>query len=115
MPSTPKADALAALTAAGAPVASLQIATGVNDGAPGWYHPGRSGVLRLGPVVLATFGEIHPSALAACDAAGPMVGCEIFLANIPAPRSAGTAKPLLKLDALQAVVARLRVSLSGAT
>jgi phenylalanyl-tRNA synthetase beta chain len=94
-----KADALAALAAAGAPVASLQITTD----APGWYHPGRSGVLRLGPIVLATFGEIHPSALAACDAAGPMVGCEIFLANIPAPRAAGTARPLLKLDALQAV------------
>jgi phenylalanyl-tRNA synthetase beta chain len=57
----------------------------------------------LGPNVLAYFGEIHPSVLAACDAAGPIVGCEIFLASIPAPRSSGTAKPLLKLETLQPV------------
>ncbi|HEU0117207.1 MAG TPA: phenylalanine--tRNA ligase subunit beta [Alphaproteobacteria bacterium] len=94
-----KADAIAALAAAGAPVASLQ----VTADAPGWYHPGRSGVLRLGPAVLATFGEIHPGLLMACDASGPMAGSEIFIANIPQSRSAGTAKPLLKLDALQAV------------
>ena len=94
-----KNDALAALAAAGAPVASLQITTD----APVWYHPGRSGVLRLGPNVLATFGEIHPSVLTACDAAAPVVGCEIFLANIPAARSSGTAKPLLKLESLQPV------------
>jgi phenylalanyl-tRNA synthetase beta chain len=94
-----KADALAALAAAGAPTASLQITTD----APAWYHPGRSGVMRLGPTVLATFGEIHPQLLAACDASGTMVGCEIFLANIPASRTTSTAKPLLKLEALQSV------------
>ena len=95
-----KNDALAALAAAGAPVASLQITTD----APAWYHPGRSGVLRLGPNVLATFGEIHPSVLTACDAAAPIIGFEIFLANIPAARSSGTAKPLLKMEALQPVL-----------
>lgn len=94
-----KGDALAALTAAGAPVNSLQITTD----APVWYHPGRSGVLRLGPNVLAHFGEIHPSVRTACDMAGAVVGCEIFVANIPAPRAVGTAKPLLKLDTLQTV------------
>jgi phenylalanyl-tRNA synthetase beta chain len=94
-----KADALAALAACGAPVSSLQITTD----APGWYHPGRSGCLRLGPTLLATFGEIHPALLAACDAAGPMTGAEIFFANIPQSRSASTAKPLLKLAALQSV------------
>ncbi len=94
-----KADALAALELAGAPVASLQ----VTADAPSWYHPGRSGCLRLGANVLATFGEIHPAVLAVCDAEGPMVGCEVFMDAIPAPRKAGTAKPLLKLEALQPV------------
>ncbi|MDR3425744.1 MAG: phenylalanine--tRNA ligase subunit beta [Alphaproteobacteria bacterium] len=94
-----KGDATAALAAAGAPVAALQI----TSDAPDWYHPGRSGALRLGANVLAYFGEIHPSVLTACDLSGPAVGCELFLANIPAPRSSGTAKPLLKLDALQPV------------
>jgi phenylalanyl-tRNA synthetase beta chain len=94
-----KADALAALGAAGAPTTSLQITTD----APAWYHPGRSGVVRLGPTVLAIFGEIHPTVLSACDAAGPIVASEIFLANIPAPRSTTTAKPMLKLETLQPV------------
>lgn len=94
-----KADALAALAACGAPTASLQITAD----APGWYHPGRSGCMRLGPTLLAIFGEVHPRLLKACDAEGPMVATEIFLANIPQSRSAGTAKPLLKLAALQAV------------
>ena len=57
----------------------------------------------MGATVLAVFGEIHPSVLAVCDVVGPVVGCEVFLEAIPAARSTGTAKPLLKLDALQAV------------
>ena len=94
-----KADALAALGAAGAPVANLQIVAE----APGWYHPGRSGSLRMGPVVLATFGELHPDLLTACDAAGPLVACEVFFNAVPAPRNSSSAKPLLKLAALQPV------------
>ncbi|MDD2324911.1 MAG: phenylalanine--tRNA ligase subunit beta [Alphaproteobacteria bacterium] len=95
-----KADALAALAAAGAPMASIQIGAG---DVPAWYHPGRSGSLRLGPVLLGYFGELHPAVLQACDAQGPMVACELYLAAIPAPRKSGTARPLLKLEALQPV------------
>ncbi len=51
-----KADALAVLAAAGAPVANLQISTD----APAWFHPGRSGTFRLGPNVIGHFGELHP-------------------------------------------------------
>ena len=39
-----KADALAVLDQVGAPTTNLQVTTD----APGWYHPGRSGVLRSG-------------------------------------------------------------------
>jgi phenylalanyl-tRNA synthetase beta chain len=94
-----KADALAALAAAGAPVGSLQVTTD----APAWYHPGRSGALRLGPAVLAYFGEIHPAMLAACDAEGPVVAAEIFLAAIPQSRTTGSSRPLLKLEVQQPV------------
>ncbi|MDP9128222.1 MAG: phenylalanine--tRNA ligase subunit beta [Pseudomonadota bacterium] len=93
-----KADALTALAAAGAPVGSLQI----TPEGPAWYHPGRCGSLRLGPVVLAVFGELHPAVLAACDAKGPMVASEVFIAAIPQSRGAA-ARPLLKLEALQPV------------
>lgn len=93
-----KADALAALVAAGGP-ASVQI----KDEAPSWYHPGRSGSLCLGKNVLGYFGEVHPAILEACDASGPMAVCELFLANIPASRKSGTEKPLLVLEPLQPV------------
>jgi phenylalanyl-tRNA synthetase beta chain len=94
-----KQDALAALAACGAPMGSIQISTD----APAWFHPGRSGTFRLGPVVLGHFGEIHPSVLAAYDIAGPVVGAELALGAIPAPRKATTARSLLKLDVLQPV------------
>jgi phenylalanyl-tRNA synthetase beta chain len=96
-----KADAAAALEAAGAPVANLVVSTD----APGWYHPGRSGCLRLGPTVLAQFGELHPAVLSALGVDGPVVGFEVFLDAVPQPKKkAGTAKPLLKLAAFQPVV-----------
>ena len=95
-----KADALAALEAAGAPVQGLQVGTD----APGWYHPGRSATLRLGPKVLARFGELHPRIARAMDADGPIAAFEIFLDDIPPPRKmAGSARPLLTLSAFQPV------------
>jgi len=96
-----KADALAVLAAAGAPVDNLQAAAD----APAWYHPGRSGSLRLGPkVVLAWFGEIHPGVLAGMDVRGPVVGFEAFIDRIPAPkRRKGAAKPHLVLSPFQPV------------
>ncbi len=64
-----KGDALGLLAALGAPVDNLQ----VSADAPGWYHPGRSGALRLGPTVIAWFGEIHPRVLRRLDVMGPAV------------------------------------------
>ena len=95
-----KADALAALNAAGTPTANFQITRDV----PGWYHPGRSGTLRLGPNVLAYFGELHPGTVRRMDAAGPVAAFEVFLDNIPAAKGKkGAARALLELAALQPV------------
>ncbi len=96
-----KADALATLAAAGAPTRGLQVAAG----APDWYHPGRSGAIRLGPkTVLAWFGELHPAVLDQMDVAGPLVGFEIMLDNIPTPKAkATTTRPPLDVSDLQAV------------
>jgi len=96
-----KADALSVLEACGAPLRNLQVTTD----APRWYHPGRSGALRLGPNVLAYFGELHPRILKAIDVKGPMVGCEVMLQAIPQPktRASGKLKPALEVSALQAV------------
>jgi phenylalanyl-tRNA synthetase beta chain len=95
-----KADALALLTALGAPVENLQTTTD----APAWFHPGRSGVLRLGATVLAAFGELHPRVLAALDAKGPAVGFETDIDRIPQPRAkAGPGQPLLKVSPFQPI------------
>jgi len=96
-----KADAIAALEAVGAPVDRLQVETG----APGWYHPGRSGVIKLGPkVVLGHFGEFHPKTLEALDVSGPLAGFEIFIDVVPEPKAKATrTKPKLDLSALQRV------------
>jgi len=82
-----KADVLAALEAAmGAPMNAP-----IKDGAPSWYHPGRSGVLRLGMVKLATFGELHPKIVAAFDLTGPVVAFELILDNIPESKAKKTS------------------------
>lgn len=96
-----KADAIAVLEACGAPVDRLQI----EAGAPSWYHPGRSGLIKLGPkVVLGHFGEFHPGTLEGLDVSGPLVGFEIFLDAIPEPKAKATrTKPKLELSAFQAV------------
>jgi phenylalanyl-tRNA synthetase beta chain len=95
-----KADALAVLEALGVATANLQVSLD----APGWYHPGRSGCLRLGPTVLARFGALHPGLVEALKADGPLVACEIMLDAIPQPkRRPGTAKPLLKLSPYQPI------------
>jgi phenylalanyl-tRNA synthetase beta chain len=96
-----KADALAVLAAAGAPVQALQIVPG---GAP-WLHPGRSGTIQMGPQnVLGTFGEMHPRALEALQVDGPLVAFEVILDRIPQAKQKPTrAKPPLELSAFQPV------------
>ncbi|MCQ8780601.1 phenylalanine--tRNA ligase subunit beta [Mangrovibrevibacter kandeliae] len=96
-----KADAIAALEAAGAPVERLQVEAPASE----WYHPGRSGRIKLGPkVVLAEFGEFHPKVLRTLDVSGAFCGFEVFLDAIPEPRVKPTrTKPVLQLSTFQPV------------
>lgn len=95
-----KADAIAAIAAAKGPIEAPQITTD----APAYYHPGRSGAIRLGKNVLAYFGELHPAVLKALDIKSNVVAFEVFLDNIPLPRDAKSkAKKKLELSQLQAV------------
>jgi phenylalanyl-tRNA synthetase beta chain len=96
-----KGDALAVLMAAGAPGQALQIV----PGGPAWFHPGRSGTIQIGPQnVLGHFGELHPRALEALDAEGPLAGFEVILERIPEARAKATrAKPVLELSPFQPV------------
>ena len=96
-----KADALAVLAAAGAPPQALQIVPGGSS----WLHPGRSGTIQIGPQnVLGHFGELHPAALEALGAEGPLVAFEVVLDRVPEPKAKPTrAKPLLELSPFQPV------------
>ena len=93
-----KADALAALAAAGAPLDNIQ----TSADPPSWYHPGRAGRLRLGTAELAHFGELHPDLRDAFDLDLPVAAFEVFLDAVALPR-AGRARALLKLSVFQPV------------
>ncbi|HLP70648.1 MAG TPA: phenylalanine--tRNA ligase subunit beta, partial [Rhizobium sp.] len=96
-----KADALAVLEACGLPMGNVQI----EPGAPAWYHPGRSGTIKMGPkVILGYFGEFHPKALEALDVTGALAGFEIYVDAIPEPKKKATrTKPALELSPFQMV------------
>jgi phenylalanyl-tRNA synthetase beta chain len=95
-----KSEALALLDAAGAPIDNLQV---FPDAGPTW-HPGRSATLRLGPkVIVAAFGELHPSLQKRLDAPAGAVAAELYLDAIPQARSSGRARPAYAPPALQAV------------
>lgn len=96
-----KAEALALLAEAGAPVDNLQ----VMGEAGRQFHPGQSATLRLGPkTVLARFGMLHPATLKAFDIAAPVAAVELFLDAIPAKRGAAAfARSAYAPPALQAV------------
>jgi phenylalanyl-tRNA synthetase beta chain len=93
-----KADAMAVLAAIGAPVDNMS----AQPGAPDWYHPGRSGLIKLGDRVMAQFGELHPEIAAAADFKGPVAAFEVFLDAPPLPKARATkARPKLVLSAFQ--------------
>jgi len=96
-----KADAMAALAAAGAPIDKLQVV----PGGPAFFHPGRSGTIQLGPkLVLGWFGELHPATLEALDVEGPLAVSEVILDRIPESKARPTrTKPKLDLSPFQPV------------
>ncbi|PZM12278.1 phenylalanine--tRNA ligase subunit beta [Rhizobium tubonense] len=96
-----KADALAVLEACGLPMGNIQI----EQGGPGWYHPGRSGTIKMGPkVVLGYFGEFHPKTLEALDVSGALCGFEVYVDAMPEPKKKATrTKPALELSPFQSV------------
>ncbi len=118
-----KAEVLALLAAAGAPVANLQmmgfdtlrsneqessraidLGNGPHSQLGSSYHPGQSGTLRLGPkTVLAAFGVLHPSLTKQFGLSGSVVAAEIFLDAIPVKRKSGFMRAPFAPPVLQAV------------
>ena len=67
--------------------------------------PAARGTIQIGPQnVLGHFGELHPRALEALDAEGPLAGFEVILDRIPEAKAKATrAKPMLELSPFQPV------------
>ena len=81
-----KADLFALLGALDQPGDRFQIGEAPNAA----WHPGRAGVLKLGPKhVVSTFGELHPALLKELDVDGRMIGFELILDALPVPKSKG--------------------------
>jgi phenylalanyl-tRNA synthetase beta chain len=89
------------IEACGLPMGNIQI----EQGGPDWYHPGRSGTIKIGPkVVLGYFGEFHPSTLEALDVTGALCGFEVYVDAMPEPKKKATrTRPALELSPFQAV------------
>jgi phenylalanyl-tRNA synthetase beta chain len=96
-----KAEALALLAEAGAPVGNLMV---MGEAGP-QFHPGQSGTLRLGPKnVLARFGMLHPATLKQFYVDVPVATAEVFLDAVPEKKAAATfARTHYAPPALQAV------------
>ena len=94
-----KEDALGVLAALGANVDNFQIVAGGAD----YFHPGRSGTIQQGPKnIIGHFGEFHPALLEKLDVSDPLVGFEINLQALPAPRSKATkTKGAMRISDLQ--------------
>lgn len=94
-----KADALNVLDALGYATNAQ-----TSRSAPDWYHPGKSGVLQLGPKnILAHFGELHPLILDQLDVDGPLCAFEVLLNALPEPKRATRTRPALDVTDLQMV------------
>ena len=75
-----KADACAVLEVLGAPMEKLRC----EAKAPGFFHPGRSGVLFLDPrKPLAWFGALHPAVSEEMGIAGAVAAFELFVEALP--------------------------------
>jgi phenylalanyl-tRNA synthetase beta chain len=99
-----KAEAIALLAAAGAPIDNLQVmpvdATAAGDA----WHPGQAATLRLGPkTVLAAFGMLHPRVLKAFDLDGQIAAVELYLDAVPLKRATGFMRPAYAPPVLQPV------------
>ncbi|GGE19846.1 phenylalanyl-tRNA synthetase beta subunit [Gemmobacter megaterium] len=93
-----KADAEAVLAALGAPARAQ-----INRKVPGWWHPGRSGAIALGPNTMAVFGEVHPKVLREMGVKGPAVAFAVWPANVPQPKTKSASRGALAISDLQAV------------
>ena len=94
-----KLDVLKTLEAIGANINSLQ----TYENTSGYFHPGRSAVLKIGQKLIANLGEIHPEISDFYGFEKSILAFEIFYENIPMPKKVKVSRPMLKMSPLQSV------------
>jgi len=94
-----KSDCIIALSAMGINCDNLQVDTNTPD----WYHPGQSGILKMGKFELATFGTIHPSVMKSLGIKGTAYGFEINLNQLPPVKNKGKTRPIFAPSQYQAI------------
>jgi len=96
-----KAAAFAVLEACGVKPENTQTAKDV----PAWYHPHRSGAIKLGPKnTLGYFGEVHPGIAKKLGIKGAVAAFEVFIDNLP-PSRTGKGKTKAVLNATDLPIA----------
>ena len=75
----------------------------VDTNTPHWYHPGQSGILKMGKFELATFGTIHPSVMKSLGIKGTAYGFEINLDQFPPAKNKGKTRPTYAPSQYQAI------------
>ena len=94
-----KLDVLKTLEVIGVNINSLQ----TYEKTPSYFHPGRSAVLKIGPILIAHIGEIHPRIIDFYGFEKSILAFEIFNENIPIPKKVKVSRPMLKMSPLQSI------------
>ncbi len=90
-----QADMMATLSNMGAPIGGLMM----SNGASAHFHPGRSGQLKMGKMVAAEFGQIHPKIAKILGVSQDIYGFEIFIDTLPkAKQKPSKARAKLELS-----------------
>ncbi len=95
-----KKDILMILNEMGLDSSKLQYQT---NNLPKYYHPGRSSALTLGKNIIGYFGELHPQIIKLYDLDHSAVGFELFLDNVPLPKSKYGSKGNLEVSDYQMI------------
>ena len=76
----------------------------VSNDCPSWYHPGRSGSIKINNSVIAGyFGELHPSVANQFKIKNKINIFELYLDELPNTEKKTTNKPVLNLSDFQIV------------
>ncbi len=76
----------------------------VSNDCPSWYHPGRSGSIKINNSVIAGyFGELHPRVASQFKIKNKINIFELYLDELPNTEKKNTNKPVLNLSDFQIV------------